>query len=369
MIYSNIYENGKMFNESEYDPFETVKEMECKNLLEGAYIGVYETECNYARLMESIGVSELTYYVETGKDIVTEAGYGESFFEKAKKFFKSIIDKIASLFKKFIALIDSYIKTDKEFVNKYKKALIKVNTRDFEYKGYKFTNLDYDINSAANKMDNVIDKIIKNVEYDNLQKVMKLTTQEIDELTKDINENRDKYENQIRNCAIDSGSNETEASELPKDLFEYFRDGEDSPTTIDTVNVNELFDTITNYKDAKKKATKTYNDLKKAINKDIKELERKEKEFLKGVPSKNKDSDETSFKVACAKHASYRVSLMRTKLNTLQVVNGAILAALKDENRQAKAVCVKLLTYKPKTEGYMYESEVNTNIFGDVNFR
>lgn len=369
MIFTNknIYENSGILSESEYDPIEIVKEMECKNLLEGAYIGVYETECNYARLMESIGISELTYYVETGNDIVTEAGYGESFFEKAKKFFKSILDKIAALFKKFIALIDSYIKTDKEFVNKYKKALIKVNTRDFEYKGYKFTHLnDYDINATAKKMDNVINRNISDKRYDIFDET---STVGFENVVKNVVDNKDKIENQIRNCATDSGSNETEASELSKDLFEYFRDGEDSPTVIDTVNVNDLFDTIVAYKEAKKKATKTYNDLKKAINNDIKELERKEKEFLKAIPSKDGKSAETAFKAACAKHASNRISLMRTKLNTLQVVNGAILSALKDENRQAKAVCVKLLTYKPKTEGYMYESEVNTNIFGDVNFR
>ena len=49
--------------------------------------------------------------------------------------------------------------------------------------------------------------------------------------------------------------------------------------------------------------------------------------------------------------------LLRQESSILQVVNAAQLKALKDRNRQAKSVCVSLLNYKPKNEGFYYDDE------------
>lgn len=372
---SNIYESTFGFgSNSDYEPdLEFVKEMECTSLIEGAYKCVYETECNYARLMEAVGIAELTYFVETGNDIINEAGYGESFFDKVKKFFKTILEKIASIFKKFIAIIDSYVKSDKDFVNKYKKLLIKVNTKDFEYNGYEFTNMDYSIKDVSDKMKDKINSFFKVKNYTAAgTKGMNGSDTLLNEDITKFEDEKEKYENMIRNCAFSDGSSQTEASELSEELFKYFRKGENSPITIDKVDAYKLCDTIVAYKDIKNSATKAYNDLKKSVNDNIKEIENKEKEYLKFIPGDKEDKDRDSkskYASLVIKHISKRVSIQKTQLSVLQIANGAYLSALKDQNRQAKAVCVKLLTYKPKTEGYMYEGEGYKDIFGNVDFR
>ena len=37
--------------------------------IEGALMHVYENECNYNALMKAVGISELKYYQETGKNL------------------------------------------------------------------------------------------------------------------------------------------------------------------------------------------------------------------------------------------------------------------------------------------------------------
>ena len=51
---------------------------------------VYENECNYNAIVKSVGISELKYYQETGKDLfVNEAGAFKKFGSKVTAFFKA----------------------------------------------------------------------------------------------------------------------------------------------------------------------------------------------------------------------------------------------------------------------------------------
>ncbi len=110
--------------------------------MEGAMAIVAESEANYNAIMQAIGVAELCVYESTGKEMVYESSNIKGFFGKVKEFFLKMWEKIKGLFQKFFAMFDQYVKSDKEFINKYRNVLLKVNTRNFEYKGFKYTNLD-----------------------------------------------------------------------------------------------------------------------------------------------------------------------------------------------------------------------------------
>lgn len=345
----SVYATTNIFTEStsvEID-LDTVQESAYEPGIMGAMQHVLESEQNWASIMEAVAFDELGYFAENGKEMIYEASSIGGFIAKVKAFFKKIIEKIAGLFKKFIAMIDSFTKTDSEFVKKYRNQLLKVTTKDFEFKGYEFTIGAVNISSCESTMDNIITKNIPN----NLSTVLNNVATAKDTVQK-VRENRDDILENMRGACV--GETSVEAGEFQKELHQKLRKGEESPVTIDKVSVSDLLSTISNSKDAKKVAEKAYKDLKKSIEDSIKELDKKEKEYTKIVPDKDEAvSAQASTAVA---YISTYSGLLRDKANILQIVNGAILSAIKAENRQAKAVCVKLLTYAPKNESYVGEA-------------
>ena len=139
-----------MFTPSGYamnaEPFDienmTFEECAYENPFEAASYLVAESENNFNNIIKAMAMDELYVYESTGVEMVYEAGKFASFFTKVKEFFKKLWEKIKGIFQKFFASINAVILKDKEFVKKYKNALSKVSTKDFEYKGFKFTNLD-----------------------------------------------------------------------------------------------------------------------------------------------------------------------------------------------------------------------------------
>lgn len=363
MIYHNFYKDIENPYLEGYEPdIDSIEEAKSDNLLEAAYIGVYETESNYARLMESVGIAELSYYVETGKDIVIEANYGESLFDKARALFKKILEKIASVFKKFLALVNSFILSDKSFVEKYKKVLTDVNTKGFSYKGYEFiSDMKDNISDISTRIDNsIIDNNFPT--YDSNKNSTELST-----IINDISDNKEKLFNKIRGITVNKDT-EIESSDYSKELFKYFRSGEDKPKEITTVDTKKLMAIMVDYKGMKSDATSSYNTLKRTINNAISSLTNEQKKYSKNIPGgRDRNDSEVEKSSQAVKIISARIEALKTKLNVLQIYNGAYLAALKDRNRQAKSVCVKLITYKPKTESYI--ENTNIDLFGNVIFR
>ena len=112
--------------------------------IEGAYMHMYENQCNFNAMMKAVGLSELAYYRENEQSLfVNEAGAVGGFIGKAKEFFKKVLEKIKGIIKKFIMLIQSYTSDDKKFVKKYEKDLLRVDTTDFEFNGYNFNKSDF----------------------------------------------------------------------------------------------------------------------------------------------------------------------------------------------------------------------------------
>ena len=107
---------------------------------------VAESERTYNNIMKSVGVAELRYFEEHGSEVIYEAGDISSFFEKIKMFFKKLIDKVKAIFHAFMAKLNSFIKSDKDFAKKYEKEFTEKwsnVSEDYDLiNGYKFTNLD-----------------------------------------------------------------------------------------------------------------------------------------------------------------------------------------------------------------------------------
>lgn len=307
--------------------------------MEGAMAIVVESEANYNAIMQAVGVAELCVYESTGEEMVYEASNVTGFFGKVKEFFVKMWEKIKGLFKKFFAMFDGFVKNDKEFVNKYKTSLAKVDTRNFEYKGFKFTKLDLDLAGLNNTIEGVIPvKMATPTTVDAADKALKAL------------EDRTTIVEKMRGAVI-PGENTLTASEFSKELYKLFRNGEDKKETIENVNAINLLTDIQANNGLRKSAEKAYKDLEKAIKTEIKDLEKAEKELVKSMPEAG------DLRGKQIRNVNNVISLRKEKLAILNVVNGAKLTALKDANRQAKAMCVALLGYKPKNEGFGFGDE------------
>jgi len=302
----------------------------------GALMHVYENECNYNAIMKAAAISEMRYYNETGGDLfVQEAGALSGFFEKVKAFFKKVIEKIKSIFKKFVAKINQFTMKDKDFVKKYRDQIARKNLTDFEFDGYKFAG------NLAGKLNLTVpaNTLIAGVDH----------TKDSDAINDVCETNRGKI--------IDGKVALTE-SEFRDELREVLYGDKESFKP----SIRDEFDFIDNTQKAIKENEKTQKDtikiiedIIKDIDKNIKTLSSKKAGDTKlstpnkyGVSSGELSSKYTDNESAdnATKAATNRVTVYKSFSNDLTVAFGAVSKAIVDRNRQAKAICVKALSYK-----------------------
>mgnify|MGYP000847703861 CR=1 FL=1 len=324
--------------------FDTDSFIECQYEpgIEAAYHIVAESEANYNAIMQAVGIHELAVFESTGAEMIYEAADVKGFMEKVKQFIMNIWEKIKGLFRKFFAMLNSFLKTDKEFINKYKKHLLQINTRDFKYKGFVFTNLSYDLNAASSKMENIFKGKVKDIELDADGKA------EIVEKMRGV----------IDNSSYDAG-------EFSKELFKFFRNGEEAKDDLDNISVTQELLNISDNSRLKKEAQKAYSDLEKVIKKNLRDVEKEGNDIIK----KTKTEEEMKKAADDMKSYSNSVYFIKEQLNILQIINGAKLQAIKDQNRQSKAICVALMNYKPKNESYSFEDSMNESFLSGVILR
>ena len=335
--------------------YETVQESPYELGIGGALMHVYENECNYNALMKAATLSEMKYYNETGKSLfVQEAGAFSSFISKAKDFFKKVIEKIKSICKKFVAKIRQYTASDKDFVKKYQNEIIMKQSKlkDFEFDGYKFTGIDTAI-----------------------------TTKDINTLTGNIDgsSNSDDINDKIeanRPTIIGKSGSMTE-SEFRDALNELFKGDKES---INNIDLSEQLRYISDTKKAIDDAERAEKNITDSINKSIKEMENLSKALVTARVEKDtpragkvlKSEDRAAYNVGDANATQMEnganklnnmIKLYRAYCNDLTITYGAKVKALNDRNRQARAICIKALSYKH--EAAMVES-YNDDIFAGV---
>ena len=296
--------------------------------LEGAYLIVAEGEQNWTRLMEAQGIEELDYIETHGEEMPYTEGADGGFFAKAKEWFLNIWEKVKALFKRFFSMFDSLIKSDKEFISKYEKDLLKVTGTDkFKYKGFKFTfpgeggnkvNIDGDAYSKQKS-----EVLMKNTEDFDLEELKE----------------------KIRGSVIgDNGS--YSASEFSKELFSTFRGGESAKEEIEGIRVTDIISQLKGSAKKKTDAEKAMKGIKRGIDDAIKATEKAQKENVNGSVKTGADnSDKIS-------RQTNSINLHRAGLEIIQIANGALLSAIKAYSSQNKGICSKLLTFKAAKEGF-----------------
>ena len=386
--------------------------------LEGALMHVYENECNYNAMMKAVGISELRYYQDTGKSLfVHEAGVFASFIQKAKEFFKKVIEKIKQIFHKFAAVMNQYTMKDKEFVKKYSKELYRKNITDFTFDGYTFKNLDDAV--AKGKLTDTLESFRKDgsESSSNINTAKKAAfdaVRDADSSGHDTDAYRgDKaYDSDALETAEDSqrgtilnslgitgaSSKAYDSSDFREELHDYLY-GDGGKETLDKINVRQQLQYIENTKKDVREVERQQKEITRAIDKFIKMLDKWETEFNKkdakwdaDTAGSEKYSDKATdgswesdqskqhnyaganindtAKDRLTKYVNFQVSLKRSASNDITTAFGMIIQAVKDRNRQAKAICVKIIGYKNESASYDYYGESSVNdIFAGVTIR
>ena len=295
--------------------------------IEGGLMHVYENECNYNAIMKAAGISELKYYKENGGDLfVQEAGAAGGLIQKFIAFFKKVIEKIKQIFKKFVMTISSYVSSDKKFVNKYKKEVFK-NFKAFDmeiwnWKVEKMSKIDSDIKSAFAKLNSQTPEDLANGFSGK-----KITDDELKDVIKE-------------NLYGDGKEEVNITASIVADQFQIISDTKTN---------------ITNTEKAQKAITD-------GIDKYIKKLEKARDVIMKSINTNTNSEEEVNNKTDRMTEITQTCNIYRNASNTLTVVFSMMVQAYKDQNRQAKAICVKALNSGSRKD----ESAVGGDIFAGV---
>lgn len=333
---------------------------------------IAETEANYTMFMKAVGICELAAAERDG-DVIYEAADVSGFFGKVKQFFKNILEKIKRLFKKFLVNFDSWTKSNKDFVDKYKRQITMAKLTDFEYDGYKFS--DTDTVAGDTDADDIASSVVTKFGFSDISKdpdeivtsVSGMDPKGYDSLMKNLNKFDEDYEDlqeELRMCMFEPYKNKptspVSSSEFSEEIFKAFHSGETTKEklTSSDINVTSLIATLVNYDKVKRDTEKSYRGFDKSINNYIKSLDKAENMLLKKVPSKGADgkTDENATKSTSMALAAVNRSnrIMKDLQQFAQQIENGRLQALKDEAKQAKAICTKLITRKVKEDADMY---------------
>ena len=369
------------------------------NLISEGLIGICVMNENYNNIMKHIGISELRAIETTGEEMVYTEGILSSLWNTLKKFVLKVWDRIKSLFKHFMMIIDGYMKKDKEFCNKYRKQIFAYHDlSDFTFKGYKWTIDTGEFDSACKalsaKANEAFTKSGSNVDKSKIQDTVSgmESNSQYDETS--ANKVMERFDDDVAEplrghvlALFKSGKGKDgkyTADEFRKELKACFRNGEESKEELDDkdFDVGDMFNDLFTSAKTKKDMKEYFKSSKKEIDDTIKVIDRLEKEHINNQPQTLSDteaeaaekaakaqSDEEKktardnalkVKTTGAKYASKRYAYFSRVAHLtheiLLTMNSTALDALKERSRQFKACLTKIVYHKGKSESAYTES-------------
>lgn len=357
-----------------------------ENMVEAAARIVAESTINWNNILEACTITEFCYLEENHQEFVYEAGALSSFFEKAKKFFLNIWEKIKAIFKKAMMQFTSIFSSDKDFINKYEKTIISAKNQGFkegkedaEIAIYPFPWLTHGADSF--KSDGPTETaVIDNGKVETIVTDLKLGSTGNAEEWKKAN---DKFDSDVKDTVKEeyraswlttaakyssynwSGST-ADAAEFTSELKNILN-GSDTKEDVKVADV--ISDTIKYLKDSakiKKALNKYLKDSKTAIDKEIKALNA----FDKTLKSSYEKKDTEEGQIAGAKHSiiTKYIDLRRFETSLITTIDAAVIQSLKACSSQCKSVCVKAVSLAKTTkhEGATITSESSMSLLDGI---
>lgn len=318
--------------------------------VEESYKIYAESERNFHNLMMAVGISELGSYHESGIDYIHEAPDIRAFWEKVKKFFKTLKEKIWAVIKNFIARIQVRFQNGAKFVAKYgsqiKNGFNKIKNEDFKIKGFKFTNTDWSVDFKKPKA-KLKDKLSNTFAEFNVDEFVSKVKADPKFYEPDSDEDVESMLDMFRADQVKS-SGEVSASEYADELFRFYHGGETSKESLDKSDV-DIGQVLTVLKSGSKyigKVKKNYREIEKECNAAIK----KANEFESKL-SKAKDTENVGRAMS---YVNQIIKMEKDMINITHQANAAHLSALKGELAQARRVALRCVQGDNKVDKKLF---------------
>ena len=265
---------------------------------------------NYNTIMQHVGVSELNAIYTTGDEMIYTENVVTDFLSGIKKFLMKIWEKIKSLFKRFIMVIDSYTKNDKAFINKYRQQIYRHKSlSDFTFKGYQYTIDTGKIKHAMEQLKEKTDTLLENPHAANADVADNVNYKDDpwdSDAARKYDEKHDDRMEELRGAILnalktgtgqhsDSGKGRYTSEEFRKEIDMALRHGEEDKEELTDIeiDVDEMVTELQNYRETKKTVDTAFRDNKKLIDENIKTVDRLFKDHIKDSPSKENDKEPT----------------------------------------------------------------------------
>lgn len=338
MVYGSVY--GSL-SESALTGVEPFGFDESMSFMEMGAITLEESTNDWNSMMRAIALTELSYVVETGQELIYEAVDFGAIKDKVVKWFKDLWAKIQGIARTAMAKFASLGKNDEAFLSKYTQYFsegYKKIPDGFSFKGYKFN--DSIIDKGADVVDTNSKAAIHNSDTDVNMAKGDAPASIFDKFTNEV----DAY----RGYLVQGQSGKVTRSDFTKALNKSFR-GSDSKVYINKsdIDVNTLVKHVSGCKTAINNTKDAQTAIKDSIDACIERVNNMASEFSdKATSSGEKGDIEGSGKNRTASTYFTKVS---DYLKEIEQVNATwfstYISVLKDRNRQSKALLVKLVGY------------------------
>ena len=388
-IYTNYTGGSVSSNYTDVQPFVG----ENFNYHELGIMAAAEIATNHNSFMKSIALSELAAVEQTGStDVLYESVNIKGIFEKIKMFFKKVIEKIHKIFHTFIAKMKSWFGNNASFAKTYEKEVVKgwANVKnDWEFKGYKFTNINLNVEQADAMKVNITDaaETIKNAlssgDIATLCQASAIAVSE--DGLKQVREHMDDIKESMRKGLIDGLKKNSfntsvsasysggglDSSEFTEELFKVFRNDQDSKEDISKDKILEsyggsisgMMTYIKEFDKIKSKTEAAERKLVKGIDDLIKKVDKAQNDLIKENKDKSKSEDEKKINEIAVQASSVFQTLYSGLSELTTQTFSALLQAQKDACVQAKEIAVKVIGQSKKITEESYDYSSNDNGF------
>ena len=264
---------------------------------------------NYNAFMQRVGISDLSAIYATGDEMIYTENVVTDFLGGIKKFLMKIWEKIKSLFKRFIMVIDSYTKNDRAFINKYRQQIYRHKSlSDFTFKGYQYTIDTGKIKSAMEQLTTRTNTLLTRGK-DDVADVSDGAYKDDpwdSESGRKYDEKHDDRMEELRGAILnvlktgsglhsDSDKGRYTSEEFRKEIDQALRHGEEEKEelTDKEIDVDDMVTELQNYRETKKTVDTAFRENKKAIDENTKTVDRLFKTHIHDSPTKDDDREST----------------------------------------------------------------------------
>lgn len=323
-----------------------------------AALGNNQAEKLYEEVINAQGEfsAKLQRGVSTGKlqeacaEIIQEGALA-NFISKAKELFKKLWAALKALFNKFMTWLDSKMKSDKDFIAKYKQILSKKATEvsDMTYKGHNWGefdparesgNLEKAVNEAGENGENGANAAAGDAKEGEAQTGDAKDGEKKDaeagkKPAADGSDREARIDQAMKDVAKLVGVTETtESADIVSEYREKLYGGSVEAEELTGPNVSSLISIVESYSKDKTAAEKLFKAAEREYNKTIRGYEKTEKAAAKSSTATLDMSTSTLIAVSKAEFA------------LVNQLNGVYLAALKARRDESKSILAKVITYK-----------------------